>query len=401
MTSIVLIGAGPAGLIAAEHLAGLGHSVTVFDRMASPARKFLFAGRGGLNLTHSEPHEAFLARYGAAAGRLAPLLAAFPAEALRSWAEGLGEPTFIGSSGRVFPKSFKATPLLRAWLRRLDRLGVSFRFGMRWTGWDETGALIFETDAGRQKVHADAVLLALGGASWPRLGSDGGWVPLLAARGIAVTPLAASNVGVRIDWRAPFIERFHGAPLKGCAFRLGDGTSRAEAVITRDGMEGGAVYALSAPLRAALAKGSAELAIDLKPDLSEAALSQRLARARTSETLSNILRKNASLPLIAIGLLREATGGPLPREATSLARRIKDVRLPVAGPGGLARSISTAGGIAWEAVDEAQMLTALPGTFVAGEMLDVDAPTGGYLLQAAFSTGMAAARGMAAWLQRA
>ena len=398
--SVAIVGAGPAGLIAAEHLARAGHAVAVYDRMASPARKFLLAGRGGLNLTHSEPLERFLGRYSTGRPLVTPPLLAYPPEAVRAWAHDLGEDTFVGTSGRVFPKSFKATPLLRAWLRRLADLGVMLKTRHSWTGWSAEGALTFQTPDRQHTDNPDATLLALGGASWPRLGANGDWVAPLQARGIAITPLAASNCGAHIAWSEPFRSRHQGQPLKGCAFTLGGTVVRAEAVITARGLEGGAIYALSAALRTALAEGPATLRVDLKPDLAEATLAARLATARKGETLSNLLRKKAGLGPVALSLLREAGADPLPRTPPELARRIKSLPLDITGMDGLERAISTAGGIAFEAVDEGFMLKALPGVFVAGEMLDWDAPTGGYLLSACFATGAAAARGITDWLSR-
>ena len=397
--TIAIIGAGPAGLIAAEHLAQAGHTVAVYDRMPSPGRKFLFAGRGGLNLTHSEPREAFRARYGAAAPALAAALDAFPPEALRTWAEGLGEPTFVGTSGRVFPKSFKATPLLRAWLRRLDGMGVAFRFRHRWTGWAGT-ALTFETPEGALSLSPDATMLAFGGASWPRLGSDGsGYAPLTAA-GVALAPLHPANAGCSLVWSPRFLEASEGAALKGCAFSVGGLTTRAEAVITRHGLEGGAVYALSSPLRAALAEGPARLTLDLKPDVSEAALSVRLGGMKKGDTLSNLLRKTAKLSPAAIGLMREAAGKALPTDSNALAALVKALPLKVTGLQPMDKAISTAGGVTFDEIDAGYMLAKRPGVFVAGEMLDWDAPTGGYLLQACFATGVAAAKGIEGFLKK-
>lgn len=394
---VAIIGAGPAALIAAEGLAQAGCRVSLFERMASPARKFLIAGRGGLNLTHSEARAPFLARYGDAADWLAPMLDAFPPARLRDWAEGLGEPTFVGSSGRVFPRSFKASPLLRAWLARLDRLGVTLNRNHLWRGWSEAGALRFATPTGEVEVVADAVLLALGGASWPRLGSDGGWVEILSGQGVEVAPLRPANSGARIAWSEPFRTRFAGAPLKRIALSLGTRRVRGEAMIDTAGLEGGAVYALSAALREAIAaEGRATLLVDLRPDMSEAALAARLAAARKGESLANRLRKAAGLSPAAAGLLREA--GPLSPEPAALAARIKAVPLNVAAMAGLERAISTAGGVRRDMVDDWLMLRARPGVFVAGEMLDWEAPTGGYLLQASFATGHAAACGVLAHL---
>jgi uncharacterized flavoprotein (TIGR03862 family) len=394
---VAIIGAGPAALIAAEGLAQAGCRVSLFERMASPARKFLIAGRGGLNLTHSEARALFLARYGDAADWLAPMLDAFPPARLRDWAEGLGEPTFVGSSGRVFPRSFKASPLLRAWLARLDRLGVTLNRNHLWRGWSEAGALRFATPTGVVDVLADAVLLALGGASWPRLGSDGGWVEILSGQGVEVAPLRPANSGARIDWSEPFRARFAGAPLKRIALSLGTRRVRGEAMIDGAGLEGGAVYALSAALRDAIAvEGFATLLVDLRPDVDEAVLAARLATSRKGESVANRLRKAAGLSPAAAGLLREA--GPLPAEAAVLAARIKAVPLDVTAMAGLERAISTAGGITRAMVDDRLMLRARPGVFVAGEMLDWEAPTGGYLLQASFATGHAAACGVLAHL---
>lgn len=394
--SVVIIGAGPAGLIAAEHLAEAGAAVTVFDRMPSPGRKLLMAGRGGLNLTHGERPSAFLARYGAAEPWLRPMIEAFPPEAARAFAAGLGEETFIGSSGRVFPKSMKASPLLRAWLRRLETLGVRLRLRMEWTGFDGPSANRFRREDGSEEIiAADATLLAVGGASWPRLGSDGSFVPILTAAGVAVTPLRAANSGFAVAWSESFRSRFAGQPLKNIAIGFDGHSVRGEAMVTDYGLEGGAVYALSASLREAVAaNGSASVTIDLLPQRSADAIAERLARQRPSESLANRLRKATQLAPVAANLMREAVGD-LPRDPSALAALIKAVPLTLGPPSGLARAISTAGGVSRDAVDGRLMLVARPGTFVAGEMLDWEAPTGGYLLQAVLATGRAAAAGIA------
>lgn len=390
---VAVLGGGPAGLIAAETLSASGCRVTVYERMPTVGRKFLMAGRGGLNLTHSEPLAAFGLRYGEAQARLAPHLDAFPPAALTAWAEGLGQATFVGSSGRIFPRAMKASPLLRAWLGRLADQGVRLRTRAEWLGWDDTGGLVFRD---LPPERPDAAILALGGASWPRLGATGDWVGRLAARGVAVAPLRPANCGVVIGWSAPFRARFSGAPLKTVALSFEARTVRGEAMIAAYGLEGGAVYALSAPLREAVARdGRAVLRIDLRPDLSEDHLAARLSRPRGAESVSNFLRKAAGLPPVAVNLIREAHGGRLP---DGLAAAIKSVELVVTGTQGLERAISTAGGIAWSEVDETLMLKRLPGVFVAGEILDWEAPTGGYLLQACFSTGVAAAKGVRTWL---
>ena len=395
---VAVVGAGPAGLICAETLAGAGYRVTVFDRMPSPARKFLMAGRGGLNLTHSEPLERFLERYGDASPRLEPLIRAFTPEDLRSWCEGLGEETFVGTSGRVFPKSMKASPLLRAWLRRLSGLGVRLEPRHRFAGFDAAGRIVLETPSGtREPMPFAGVVLALGGASWPRLGSDGTWSGILRRDGIAIVDLKPANMGVRIDWTEIFRERFGGAPLKRIALTMDGRTVRGEAVVTETGLEGGAVYAVSALIRAVFERdGSAELFLDLRPDLSEEVLAERIAKPRRGQSASTFLRKATGLSPAAIGLLRE--GGALPAEPRSLARRIKALSLRVTGVQGLERAISSAGGVAWDEADDRLMLRRRPGIFVAGEMLDWEAPTGGYLLQACFATGRAAARGLISYL---
>lgn len=396
---IAIVGAGPAGLIAAETLAQAGCRVTIYDRMASPARKFLLAGRGGLNLTHSEKRERFLPRYRGAQHWVAPLLDAYPPGRLRAWAEGLGEPTFVGSSGRVFPRSFKASPLLRAWLGRLGELGVALETRHTWRGWMDDGQLRFDTPNGAAIIAADAVVFALGGASWPRLGSDGNWVEVFDASGIAVAPLRPSNSGVLIGWSETFRSRFAGEPLKGIALSAAGESVRGEAMVTEIGLEGGAVYALSAPLREAIARdGTATLTVDLRPDLTVEALATRLAAARKGESTSNKLRKAGGLSAAASGLVREAAVPPT--DAHELAALIKAIPLTAIGMAPLDRAISTAGGIRSDMVDTDLMLRARPGTYVAGEMLDWEAPTGGYLLQACFASGFVAARGVLRQLGR-
>ncbi|MEN5170245.1 TIGR03862 family flavoprotein [Brevundimonas pondensis] len=395
--TVAVIGAGPAGLMAAERLAQAGLRVTVHERMPSVARKFLMAGRGGLNLTHSEPLEPFLDRYGPARDRISGWLDAFSPADLTAWVEGLGQETFVGSSGRVFPKVMKASPLLRAWLARLEGLGVEIRTRSRWTGWTD-GALSFDTPEGETLERPEAVVLALGGASWAKLGSDAAWVPGLEEAGVAVAPFRPSNVGFDVAWSPLLRERFAGRPVKGVALTHAGRTVRGEAMIAAYGIEGGAIYALSADLRDAIEReGKAELTLDLRPDISRPALTQKLLKPRGKDSLSNWLRKTAHLDPIAIALLHE--GGPLPTEPGPLAARIKGVSLALTGVQGLSRAISSAGGVVLNAVDEHLMLKARPGVFVAGEMLDWEAPTGGYLLQASFASGVVAAKGAANWLQ--
>ncbi len=401
-TQVAIIGAGPAGLMAAEVLAQGGARVTVYDAMPSAGRKFLMAGRGGLNLTHSEPLDAFLARYREAKPQLAAAIEAFPPDRLREWCEALGQETFVGSSGRIFPKALKASPLLRAWLRRLDAAGVRFSLRHRWTGWDESGRLLFKTPGGQIAVEAGATLLALGGASWPRLGSDGGWVKTLGARGVIISPLKPANCGFVVAWSEIFRDRFEGVPLKGIATAFGTLGLRGEAMITRDGIEGGAIYALSAELREAiLSSGHATLHIALRPDTSD--LVTRLSAPRGKQTFSNWLRKATQLSPVAIGLLQEAAkllGISLPSlSPKNLAELINAVPVELIGIAPIARAISTAGGIALDELDADFMFRRLPGVFAAGEMLDWEAPTGGYLLQACFATGAAAGKGALKWLK--
>jgi uncharacterized flavoprotein (TIGR03862 family) len=401
--NVAIIGAGPAGLMAAEVLAQGGVAVTVYDAMPSVGRKFLMAGRGGLNLTHSEPLEAFLARYRGAAPRLEPAIAAFPPDALREWSAALGQPTFIGSSGRVFPQTFKASPLLRAWLRRLDGAGAQFALRHRWTGWDDNGHLLFLTPDGPRAIEARAAVLALGGASWPGLGSDGAWAETLAVKGVSVSPLRPANCGFSVGWSDVFRERFEGQPLKSVALTFGSTSLRGEAVVTRNGIEGSAIYALSAELREAMIKsGEAILHVALRPDLDPKELIARLSAPRGKQSFSNFLRKAAQLTPVAIGLLQEAAIASgvqlsaLPPE--NLTALINAVPIKLNGIAPIARAISTAGGIAFDELDSNFMIRRLPGVFAAGEMLDWEAPTGGYLLQASFATGAAAGRGALKWL---
>ncbi|OCK59694.1 TIGR03862 family flavoprotein [Bradyrhizobium sp. LMTR 3] len=398
-----IIGAGPAGLMAAEVLAQGGAGVTVYDAMPSAGRKFLMAGRGGLNLTHSEPLPQFLARYREAMPHLKAAIEAFPPQALRDWSETLGQETFVGSSGRVFPKAFKASPLLRAWLRRLDSMGVKLALRHRWVGWDEQGRLRFETPDGSLVVEPRATVLALGGASWPRLGSDGTWTETLAALGVKISPLRPSNSGFTVAWSEIFRDRFEGQPLKGVALRFGAHTQRGEAVVTRTGIEGGAIYALSAELREAIMiSGQAALHIALRPDLEQRELIARLSEPKGKQSLSNFLRKAVGLSPVSIGLLQEAakaSGASLASMSSAdLAHLINAVPLELTGTAPIARAISTAGGISFDELDGEFMLKRLPGVFAAGEMLDWEAPTGGYLLQASFATGVAAGRGALKWL---
>lgn len=387
--SVAIIGAGPAGLIAAEILSAAGKHVVMYERMPSVARKFLMAGRGGLNLTHSEPFERFIERYEEAAGHLLPMLQAFTPTDLINWANGLGAEIFVGSSGRVFPKAMKASPLLRAWLARLSNQGVEFKTRATWLGWTEDGAVRFNENGLETLSNPAVTLLALGGASWPKLGSDGSWARTLSARGVELAPFQPSNSGFNVAWSEHFRTRFAGQPLKGVAVMHYSRRSRGEVMISNYGVEGGPIYALSRHLRQT---APTRIRIDLRPDLTHREIEAKLARAKVGDTLSSTLRKTLGLSPAAIGLLYESQHGPPRRDPQELAADLKAVAIDISGPHGLDRAISTAGGVAWRAVDQNLQLRAIPNTYVAGEMLDWEAPTGGYLLQASFATGVWAAR---------
>jgi uncharacterized flavoprotein (TIGR03862 family) len=400
---VAVVGGGPAGLMAAEVLASAGAAVTVLERMRSVGRKLVLAGRSGLNLTHAEPLDDLLARYGAARASLEPAIRAFDADAVRAWCADLGQATFVGSSRRVFPAGFRATALLRAWTARLRALGVDVRPGHEWRGWSDDGSLaVTGPGGGVVAVEAEASVLALGGASWPRTGSDGSWVGPVGRLGVRVVPLRPANCGLAVDWSGPFRDRFEGQPLKDVRLRCGAASARGDAVVTRAGLEGGAVYAIAAAVRDALASGRpGTVLVDLRPGLAAGAIEARLERGRAGDSTANALRRAGFAP-VAAGLLREAApGGRLPRSPAGLAALAKEVPVAVRATQPLARAISTAGGVALDEVDDRFMLRRRPGTFVAGEMLDWEAPTGGYLLQGALSTGAAAARGALGWLDGA
>jgi uncharacterized flavoprotein (TIGR03862 family) len=389
-----VVGGGPAGLMAAEILAASGAPVHVFDAMPSVGRKFLMAGKGGLNLTHSEDLALFLTRFGPARDRLAPLLEAFGPAEIRAWAQDLGIATFIGSSGRVFPKDFKAAPLLRAWLRRLRGAGVVFHVRHRFLGWAEGGELEFATPAGPVQVAAAVTVLALGGASWPQLGGDGAWVPVLQREGVGIAPLRPANCGFDIAWSPHFRERFAGAPVKSVVLAAGGENLRGEFVVTATGVEGSAVYALAALLRDEIAAaGSAVLTLDLVPDRDAAWLADALQRPRGSRSFADHLRRSCGITGVKAGLLRECLDAAILADPARLAASLKalPLRLDAARP--LAEAISTAGGVELAALDEDLMLRARPGVFCAGEMLDWEARTGGYLLTACLATGRAAGLG--------
>ncbi|HEY1771587.1 MAG TPA: TIGR03862 family flavoprotein [Gammaproteobacteria bacterium] len=394
-----VIGGGPAGLMAAETLVERGVAVDVYDAMPSVGRKFLQAGIGGLNLTHSEPYREFLARYGARQHFVQPWLDAFGPDALREWAAGLGIETKVGSSGRVFPMQMKAAPLLRAWLKRLKDSGVRFHARHRWRGWQRDG-LLFDTPSAPAVAKPDAVVLALGGGSWSRLGSDGAWIPLLQARGIEIEPLKPTNSGFETPWSEHFRGRFAGQPVKPVTAWLEDGAPKqGEFVITDDGIEGGLVYSLSAMLRDRIKEqGHVILHLDLAPNRDLPRLVQDLRKPRGSQSLANHLRKQAGIEGMKAGLLREVLGKDLPGDPVRLAEAIKDLPLKLHASRPLDEAISTAGGIVVDALDGRLMLKGLPGVFCAGEMLDWEAPTGGYLLTACFASGRVAGAGAAAWL---
>ena len=396
MQPVAIIGAGPAGLAAAEVVAAEGLPVVVFEQMPSPGRKLLMAGLGGLNITHTEPADQFIARYAESAPALTPMIEAFTPDHLRQWCAELGEPTFVGTSGRVFPESFKASPLLRAWLAKLDRQGVELRNRHRWLGWNENGALLFQMGAGETLTfEASATILALGGATWPRLGSTGAWKAALAERGVEMSPFAPSNCGFEVAWSDRLIDQHEGKPLKNVGFHFGEHHSRAEAVITKRGLEGGAVYALSAPLRDAIAaEGPQTLMLDLVPDLSLEETAAKLAKAKAKDSLSNRLRKALGLSDVQRALYFEGHG---PSGKEDLAQAVKSVPIQLLKPFGLDRAISSDGGVAWEAVDSDLQLKAIRGVYAAGEMLDWEAPTGGYLLQACMATGRWAGAAAAAF----
>lgn len=402
---IAIIGGGPAGLMAAESASAAGAQVDLYDAMPSVGRKFLLAGKGGLNLTHSEPVEKMLSRYGMRRTQIAPLLAAFGPEALRAWVKGLGIETFVGSSGRVFPKDMKSAPLLRAWLRRLRQAGVRFHVRHRWRGWDAQGALQFESPEGNQIVRADAVILALGGGSWPQLGSDAAWVPWLVQRGVSVSPLRPANCGFDIAWTEIFKNKFAGHPVKSVALKTqtpagGEKWQQGEFVVTTTGVEGGVIYSMSALLRDEIAtKGFAVLRLDLAPDRDLAGLTNDLAKPRGKKTMATHLERRVGMTGVKVGLLREVVSKEDFSDPAKLAAAIKSLSLKLIATRPLAESISSAGGVIFEAVDARLMLREVPGVFCAGEMLDWEAPTGGYLLTACFASGRAAGAGAVEWLK--
>jgi hypothetical protein len=402
--TVAIIGGGPAGLMAAEVLSQAGVKVDLYDAMPSVGRKFLMAGKGGMNITHSEPFDQFLSRYGSRQTHIKRLLDVFGPEALRAWAQDLGFETFVGSSGKVFPVDMKAAPLLRAWLHRLRGDGVSFHMRHQWLGWDD-GMLRFQTPEGEKKVSADAVVLALGGGSWARLGSNGAWVPLLVQRGVLVEPLQPSNCGFDVDWSEFFQRRFAGQPLKSVQGSFTDSAGHkfyqpGELVVTANGVEGSLIYKMSALLREQIAvTGSALLYLDFAPGKERQYLIDRISKPRGKHTLANHLRKRIGIDGVKAGLLREVLSKEDFDDPLRLCDAIKALPIKLVATRPIDEAISSAGGVSFEALDERLMIRSMPGVFCAGEMLDWEAPTGGYLLTACFAGGRVAGSGVLAWLQ--
>ena len=397
-----IIGGGPAGLMAAERLLDQGIGVDIFDAMPSLGRKFLMAGKSGLNLTHNEPADAFRERFGAARENLEPALTNFDATAIRNWAEALGVETFVGSSGRVFPTNFKAAPLLRAWLHKLRAAGAQIHVRHKWTGWSDDGALLFDTPEGQVRHESAATILALGGGSWPELGSDGSWIPVLEAQGITTAPLLPANCGFDVSWSEHFRERFAGEPVKSVILSFGEKRVEGEFVVTAGGVEGSAIYTMSAVLRDALAAGRDDpLRLDLAPDRSLERLTADLAKPRGKRSMANHLRRVTGLTGVKAGLLREMAHAEMLTSPEQTATLIKSLPLHLDAPRPLEEVISSAGGVGFDGLDPGYMLTTRPGVFCAGEMLDWEAPTGGYLLSACFATGRAAGNAAAQWLESA
>ena len=393
--NIAIIGGGPSGLMAAEIIVNAGYQVTIYDAMPTLGRKFMMAGRGGLNLTHSEPLEKFITRYYDASNWLAPYIKNFDAQKLQKWCEELGQETFIGTSGRIFPRSMKASPLLRSWLKRLDNLGVNYFMRHYWQGFDGENLIFRDADKNIIKIKFDATLLALGGASWPHLGSDGSWVEILSKSGVEISKLRPANCGFVTKWSDYLVTNFAGTPLKSLAVKHKNFSHKGEIIITKQGVEGVAIYALSANLRQSIAsEGEAILYLDLRPEMSLAELAKKL-QSRDKKSLSNYLRK-AGFPPIASALLKELIPVNKLADATPdiLASYLKNLPITLTSTTNIDRAISSAGGIKHESLDENFMLKTKPGVFVAGEMLDWEAPTGGYLLQGCFSTAVAAANGI-------
>jgi uncharacterized flavoprotein (TIGR03862 family) len=397
--TVAIIGGGPAGLMAAEVIRGSGVAVDVYDAMPSVGRKFLMAGRGGLNLTHSESFEKFISRYGNRGREVEKWLMDFGPDDLRAWARGLGIESFVGTSGRVFPVGMKTSPLLRAWLKRLDEAGVQFHLSHKWRGWNADRSLKFETPEGEKNIRADAVVLALGGGSWARLGSDGAWVPWLEQAGVKVDALKPSNCGFDVAWSSHFRDRFEGQPIKSVVLTFGAFRQQGEFIVTKNGVQGNLIYAASAWLRDEIyAKGSAIIQLDLMPDKTEAQVLEKLSKPRGSRTLASHLEKTLNIKGVKAGLLREFVPKDDFANMERLAGSIKHLKILLIAPRPLDEAISSAGGVMFESLDENLMIRSLPGVFCAGEMLDWEAPTGGYLLTACFASGRVAGEGAVKWM---
>jgi hypothetical protein len=397
--SVAIIGGGPAGLMAADVISAQGIRVDVYDSMPSVGRKFLMAGKSGLNITHSEPFEQFIARYGDRRAQIEPLLKAFGPDQLRLWVHGLGIDTFVGTSGRVFPVGMKASPILRAWLKRLDEAGVKVHLWHKWLGWNEAQSLKFSTSDSEKNIRADATVLALGGGSWSRLGSDGAWVPWLEQAGAKVEALKPSDCGFDVNWSPHFRERFDGHPIKSVVLSFGSFHQQGEFIVTKEGVEGSLIYAASALIRDEIySSGKAVVALDMAPERSVEWLEEKLSRPRGSRSMASHLEKTAGIKGVKTGLLREFVSKEDFANMERLAYSIKHLRIPMVAPRPLDEAISSAGGVTFESLDENLMLRAMPGIFCAGEMLDWEAPTGGYLLTACFASGYVAGHGVLKWI---
>ncbi len=396
---IIIVGAGPAGLMAAERLSDAGLKPVIYDAMPTPARKFLMAGKSGLNITHSESVERLLTRYGSREAELSRAVEGFTPTAIRGWGATLGVETFVGSSGRVFPKEFKASPLLRAWLARLGERGVELITRHRWQGWAEDGNHVFAGPSGTMPVGAEATLFALGGPCWTRLGSDGAWVPAFQQKGIAVSPFRPANCGFDVNWSDHFLERFEGQPVKNSLLSFGGQTIKGDFVITRSGVEGSAIYSLSSGIRDRIERdGPTDLVLDLCPDRNTPQLSQALGKPRGKKSVATHLKRSTGLAGVKAGLLRECLPKDTFEDPQKLAAAIKKVSVTLRRPRPIDEAISTAGGVSFEALNNHLMLKDMPGTFCAGEMIDWEAPTGGYLLTACLAQGRQSADGILKWL---